>query len=156
MPLCVYCNKPLECGCRKDPQPIGQSTIACPNRAPGKMWIHVMDDIGGNVKGVAVKGPSPQNTVETGLAVFDPVGKGDYTAELVVPLEKKIGDKYDAPEEVGERKRGVTVSEGTLAYVLFTLTRKSKLRARFVYVDDPKKSLDPVAFTAATVMVQCL
>ncbi len=154
MPLCVYCNKPLQCGCRKDPQPIGQSTIACPNRAPGKMWIHVMDDIGGNVKGVAVKGPSSKETVETGLAVFDPVGNGDYTAELLVPLEKKIGDKYDAPEEAGERKRGVTVTEGTLAYVLFTLTRKSTLRARFKYVDDPKKSLDPVAFTAATVKVK--
>jgi hypothetical protein len=140
MPLCVYCNEPLKCHCSSETQPIGQSIVNCPVKVPGKLWIHVTDDVGNDINEAAVKGASATTTDSFGLARFDPLAPGDYDAELLVPLSKGLSPAYDAPAEAAQRRKRVTVSQGVLAYVLFTLTRKSKLKADFVYVADRTKS----------------
>src|SRR5262245_20442779 len=139
MPHCVHCNELLKCTCAKPVQPIGQTVIDCPKSIPGKLWIHVMDDTGRTVKDVDVAGPPGMPTDECGLARFENLKTGGCDAKLIFPPSKEMSKVYLAPADVTQREKRVTISEGTLAYVLFTLTRKSTLKVRFEYVADPQK-----------------
>ena len=50
MPSCVNCGATLKCTCEHPEQPIGQTVLSCPKLAKGKLWIHVTDDLGANLK----------------------------------------------------------------------------------------------------------
>ncbi len=129
MPYCVNCGKPLKCTCDKPQQPIGQTAIDCPKLAKGRLWIHVTDDLGVNIPGVPVSGKIEQPTGGSGMAKFEDLEPGSYTAAMKPsPANLKLYDVIKGTE----LSKPVQVKAGVLAYVLFDLVRKAKLKVRFV------------------------
>jgi hypothetical protein len=129
MPFCVNCGESLKCKCEKPEQPIGQTVINCPKLAKGKLWIHVTDDLGVNVRDVPVSGKTDQPTDGAGLAKWEELDPGAYTAAMnPSPANLKT---YDISKKT-ELSKSVPIKAGVLAYVQFVLIRKAKLKVRFV------------------------
>ena len=135
MPICVRCSKPLICTCSPPPK-LGELKLGC-SATPGALWIHVLDDQGKDIAAVKVakngSGPIPTNV--QGLAFYESLPEGDYTADLLV-LESPVTDTYEAPVE---RSKPVKIANGQIAYVPFILSRKAALKARVYYKYDPKR-----------------
>jgi hypothetical protein len=129
MPSCVNCGATLKCTCAHPEQPIGQTVLSCPKLAKGKLWIHVTDDLGANLKDVPVQGTSQELTDSSGMAKFEELNPGPYTAAMKPsPENLKV---YDISKKT-ELSKPVQIKPGMLAYVQFVLIRKAKLKVRFV------------------------
>lgn len=147
MPICVFCKKPLHCPSCSKPQPIGQTVLGCPQRIPGKLWIHVIDDLGNNIANVPTVGPFAKVTDGSGLAMFEGLDEGKQKVQLGLPLTGAVAELYDAPAHEEHRHKVARIEDGTLAHVPFVLTRKSRLTVSFFDVSNNGK----VPFSAASI-----
>jgi hypothetical protein len=103
--------------------------MTCPKLTKGRLWIHVTDDLGTNLTKVPVIGTGKELTDSFGMAKFEELNPGTYTAAMKPSAENLKA--YDKPEKT-ERSKDVQIKAGLLAYVQFVLIRKAKLKVRFV------------------------
>jgi hypothetical protein len=124
----------MACDCNASPAKIGAVVNPCPLK-DGALWIHVLDDGGGNVKdAVALKnGGDNKPTDASGLATYDPLPAGAYTASLG-KLTTELSARYVPPARLEEP---AAVSPGQITYVSFELKRKAQLKVRVAHVGDP-------------------
>ncbi|MBP8307703.1 MAG: hypothetical protein KAY46_10590 [Burkholderiaceae bacterium] len=99
------------------------------------MWIHVVDDEGKNVPEVTGQkdGGSPKPTDTNGLATYDPLPPGQYTASIG-DLSSKLAKEYIVPKR---REEKVHVAQGQITYAGFELTRRAQLKVRVVKAGSP-------------------
>ncbi len=134
MPICARCGQGMGCACVGVPTPVGSMIKPCAKQ-DGALWIHVLDDEGKNVPEVTGQkdGGSPKPTDANGLATYDPLAPGQYTASIG-DLSTKLAKEYLLPKR---REEKVHVSPGQITYAGFELTRKAKLKVRVVKAGDP-------------------
>jgi hypothetical protein len=130
MPQCHVCAQ--NCPCRKAPSPVGSGKKAC-KKEKGGLWIHVLDDVGDNVRGAVAQkdGAADKATDAQGLAVYDPLDAKKYTASLK-PLSPSLAEDYEAPTVTSYP---VSVKNGQITYVNFELKRKVNLVTPKLVVD---------------------
>ena len=130
MPQCHVCAQ--NCPCRTPPKPVGSVAKAC-KKEKGALWVHVLDDVGDNVRGaVAQKNSAADTTTDVhGLAVYDLLDAKKYTASLK-PLSPSLAEDYEAPTVTSH---SVSVKNGQITYVNFELKRKLNLVTPKLVVD---------------------
>jgi hypothetical protein len=134
MAFCSKCGKPLVCSCGA-PAELGSPVKDCPPKK-GAIWIHVQDDQGVDITGATGKrGGETKDSNNVGLATFDPLDPGKYDVDLG-PLSTELKKLYDPPEL--STQRHVTVEDGTISYVPYTLPRKARLKVKVVTKDGSK------------------
>ncbi|HZS52790.1 MAG TPA: protein-arginine deiminase family protein [Bryobacteraceae bacterium] len=89
----------------------------------GAIWVHVVDDNGGDVNGAQVSVGGESKPTVNGVAAFDPKPAGSYDV-IIRPLTDPLDQLYDPPV-INAHKVGVV--NGRIAYVLFELVRRATL-----------------------------
>src|SRR5437868_101537 len=122
MPLCGKCNNPMLCSCDTGPQTLGAPVLPCQLK-DGALWIHVVDDEGGNVKDAVTlrDGANDMTTKPNGVSAHDPLPAGPYTVALG-EQSTDVKALYVLP---GGDPLPAAVSPGQITYVGIELKRKA-------------------------------
>lgn len=137
MPLCAKCGQKLVCNCGT-PTGVDSTSKPCPLQK-GAIWVHVRDDLGGDLPGVeAISKGGKKPSDKSGLSTFDPLDPGDYDVDLS-PLSTELLKLYDLPKAPTKMK--ATVAPGEITYVPYTVPRKALLQVKVV-LDDGTKTFD--------------
>lgn len=141
MPSCVICGKPLFChdqASHPPPQQVDGVAQPCP-LTKGAVWVHTIDDEGNDIAGLTaeVDGATKTTDKKSGIAAFDPLDAKTYTVKLG-ELGAAHKASYDPPAAAS---KPVGVSNGNIAYVVFELQRRAKLKIELVQQGKPGRVL---------------
>ncbi|MCA9704728.1 MAG: carboxypeptidase regulatory-like domain-containing protein [Myxococcales bacterium] len=120
---CPECEAALVC---REHGAVQRPLVApCPNKRGG-LWVSVHDAKGQEVPGVVVEVAGRTAVTDaTGLAAFDPLADGSYTAKLG-ELPPSMAERYHPPAE--PRIAGIAVSKGKIAFAELVLRRLPTLK----------------------------
>ncbi|MCA9651955.1 MAG: carboxypeptidase regulatory-like domain-containing protein [Myxococcales bacterium] len=120
---CPECSEALVCpGHGAVQRPL---VAACPSKRGG-VWVSVRDAAGHEVPGVPVEVDGQQVATDaTGLAAFDPLDDGSYSARLGV-LPCSVATRFDPPAQAVVE--GISVSRGKISLAELVLRRRPTLK----------------------------
>lgn len=123
MANCPICNAPLTCATHGEQAPSLGGVARCAVKH-GALWVLVHDGKGFDAQGATVDigGPTAITDV-AGLAAFDPLADGTYTASLAA-LPELVARRFDPP---AASIPGISVSAGKIKSVELVLRAKPTL-----------------------------
>jgi hypothetical protein len=129
MPSCAICGKSLFChdqATHPPPLEVDGTTQACP-LTKGALWVHTIDQKGNDLKNLGVKSDvGAKVTDSAGIATFDPLDPRVYSVSLDA-LSADMAKHYDPPTVASKQ---VGVQNGAIAYVVFELKQRAKLKVK--------------------------
>lgn len=125
MAHCSRCGKPIVCD--EHVHQVQGLKKPCPLEK-GALWVRVLKEDGGVIDvPVTVElrrngtKTGPKNTAEEGLAAFDPLESGEYSATMSEELPLSVKETHKPPEN---RTKYATVTSGEIASLKFKLVAK--------------------------------